>query len=151
MSAGNPYYINTYQNKNIKFKIDSTFNSDTDILVEGVVNSSSTSTGTRDTLQNRAKAWALSRSGEFDPNDPQKGGHVMNLIGNKNIFNADYVSNTVRDLTNNFNKDFAGDASLQYISIKADAKKSARTLELYMIITDIATGKTISMNETVEG
>ena len=152
MSAGNPYYINTYQNKSIKYSIDSTFSSDTDLLVERLSSSevSATSEGVSDTLQNRVRAWILSKKGDY-ADDPRKGGHIINLIGSNNIFNPSYISNIVSSITTAFNTDFAGDATLQYITFNADTNKATRVLELYMIITDIATGKTISMNETVEG
>ena len=157
MSIGNPYYINTYQDKNIKYSVDHTFNSDTDLLVTGIRstlidgNVEASSTGVTDTLKNRVKAWVYSTLGDFDPNDPTKGGCIISLLGNNNIFNANYAANINNTITQKFNSDFAGEAALQYATFKANINKTTRVLELWMVITDIATGKTVSMNETIEG
>ena len=153
MSNGNLYYINTYQDKNLKYSIDNAFSSDTDILIEKVsstVDVRATSEGLLDTLQNRVRAWILSKRGDY-ADDPRKGGHILSLVGNNNIFNSNYISTIIGSITAAFNNDFAGDATLQYLTFNANTNKTSRVLELYMIITDIATGKTISMNETVEG
>lgn len=157
MSNGNPFYINTFQNRTLRDIVNSRDNSDTDLLLEGIKNTAdsnkvSSSIGVTDTLQNRVKAWILSRKGDY--RDPQKGGCIISLIGNNNIFNPAYISTVTDIITSAFNRDFAGDASLQYAAFninKVNANKSTRVLELHLIITDIATGKTISMNETVEG
>lgn len=157
MSNGNPFYINTYQSRTLKDTINSRNNSDTDFLLEGVksitnLDKASTSFGVADTLQNRVKAWILSKKGDYT--NPQKGGCIISLIGNNNIFNSSYTSSVSDIVTTAFNRDFAGDASLQYVSFnvsKVNANKSTRVLELHLVITDIATGKTISMNETIEG